>query len=716
MQGIRAFEKREFRVQDGIQILKILHVEDEASVLNLVKQWLSAATAPRFEVLQAESLDGAFQALQSEAVDCVLLNLTLPDSLGADTFISFHSRHPFLPVVIFSGTAAEQASLHCMQKGAQDYLLKGRVTESELVRSLCYAVHRKRAEENTIRKTQERLDELVHERTQELRRTNEILRSEMKERKRRNEEMRRVNRTLKILSAANLLIVSAKEEKQFLNDICRLIVDAGGFRLAWVGFAVQDEEKSVVPVAQAGYEDGYLDTLNVTWSEASERGRGPTGISTRTGRPVVCVNILKDPSFEPWRAEALRRGYASSVALPLNDGGDVTGTINIYSEDADAFHDEEVKLLEELAVDISFGVKTVRARSAHEQTMETLRETYVMLEAVLNSSPVGIAALDEEGRVKLWSHGAETMFGFAREEVIGNMLPIVPAENKDEHKILRERVLRGDGFSGKEVRRLRKDGTVLDISLSTAPLRDAKGKETGVVGVLLDITERKRATEALSQLNEQLRALAARLQSAQEEEAKRIAREIHDEMGQLLTGINIHLAYLEKTIKDDDEKRKMLEELEALQNLSTSLIQTVRRIASELRPSVLDDLGLVSAVEWQAQEFEARTKIKCRLELPGEDISLEAGKATALYRILQEALTNVARHSGAAKVDVTLEHRGARILLEVRDNGRGISGEKIRQNSLGILGMRERAALFGGVVELIGLEGQGTIVRAEMPC
>ena len=205
-----------------------------------------------------------------------------------------------------------------------------------------------------------------------------------------------------------------------------------------------------------------------------------------------------------------------------------------------------------------------------------------------------------------------------------------------------------------------------------------------------------------------LRALTARLQSIREEERKRVAREIHDDLGQSLTSIKIDLASLIRTLPPAAMTESIL-------RLVDQTIQSVRRIATELRPGILDDLGLVAAVEWAAEEFAARSGTKLRLDLPQEDLVIDQESATAIFRIFQETLTNVARHAEATEVEVRLGKEGDSIVLEVRDNGRGMNEELATAGSLGILGMRERALLLQGKLTIHSTPGIGTTVTVRIP-
>ncbi|MDZ7809625.1 MAG: EAL domain-containing protein [Arhodomonas sp.] len=193
------------------------------------------------------------------------------------------------------------------------------------------------------------------------------------ERKRAKEALLRFNRALRLQSAGNSELIHAKEESALLDAVCRLCVGLGGYSLAWVGFKQEDEAKSVQPVAQAGFEAGYLESVRISWSEEEGRGLGPTGRAIRTGEPQISQNISTDPSMTPWRDEACRRDYQSSIALPLKDSAGITfGALMIYANEPEAFDDEELRLLTELAGDLAFGIVTLRAQAQHRLAEERI--------------------------------------------------------------------------------------------------------------------------------------------------------------------------------------------------------------------------------------------------------------------------------------------------------------------------------------------------------
>jgi signal transduction histidine kinase len=228
------------------------------------------------------------------------------------------------------------------------------------------------------------------------------------------------------------------------------------------------------------------------------------------------------------------------------------------------------------------------------------------------------------------------------------------------------------------------------------------------------LTERKQAEEELRNSHDQLRNLAAHLRSAVEDERKSIAREIHDELGQELSLLQLELGLVESRLRAD--QKELRKRTKVMSKLIDSAIQTIQRISSDLRPTLLDNLGIGAAVEWQTKEFQRRTKIACEVSIIPPEIKLDQDRSTALFRILQEALTNIARHAHATSVTVVLAERNAGVELTVIDNGIGIVPERIADaRSFGLIGMRERVYQLDGTVTVTGTPREGTQVRVSIP-
>ena len=275
-----------------------------------------------------------------------------------------------------------------------------------------------------------------------------------------------------------------------------------------------------------------------------------------------------------------------------------------------------------------------------------------------------------------------------------------------------------DGYTI-DKRFLRKDGRVIDSTISVKCVRRADGSVDYFVAFLQDFTARKQAEQRIKVTNEQLRALSESLQRVREEESTRIAREIHDELGSALSGLKWDLEGLDRMIPesaDISQSSALREKIGAMQQRIHTTIDAVRRIASELRPSILDDLGLVEAMEWQAEQFQARTGIRTHLDSSLETVDLDVQQSTTVFRIFQEALTNVLRHSKATRVDIRVEKEPGWLSITIQDNGRGITDDqKSAAQSLGLLGMQERVRLAGGSIEISGEEGKGTVVTMRVP-
>jgi signal transduction histidine kinase len=240
-----------------------------------------------------------------------------------------------------------------------------------------------------------------------------------------------------------------------------------------------------------------------------------------------------------------------------------------------------------------------------------------------------------------------------------------------------------------------------------------EGKPT-VLSIARDITERKRVEEKLRKTGLRLRNLASHLQTIREEERTAIAREIHDELGQVLTVLKIQITLLSNKLREDQQELK--DKIISVSDMIDDTVEKVQRITAKLRPDILDELGLIPAIEWQAQEFQKVTGIKCSITVPGEELILNDEKSTAVFRIFQEALTNIMRHSKAKLISISIQKKKDLLLLKIKDNGVGVAEEQLKDfKSLGIIGMKERALILGGEVTIEGTPGKGTEVIVEIP-
>jgi PAS domain S-box-containing protein len=351
-----------------------------------------------------------------------------------------------------------------------------------------------------------------------------------------------------------------------------------------------------------------------------------------------------------------------------------------------------------------------------------LQESQRRFEGIVDSAMDAIISINEAQRVVLFNAAAERMFGCAAVEALGQPLErFIPARLRAVHRA-HVRAFAATGVTNRTMGKLgsltalRADGREFPIEASISQTEVGGDKLFTVI--LRDIAERQEAEEALSRSEAQLRALAARLQRAREEEAIRIARELHDQLGRCLTTIKMDITLIEQTVSAQlttQSIRSIQEKIPLMLEAIDETVQIVRKISTELRPGILDDLGLAAAIEWQAKDFQKRSGVLCILDITEEDLDVGREQATAVFRIFQEIVTNIARHSKAERAWIHLHAQEGMVVLEVEDNGVGISPEALSQcGGLGLLGMRERAAMFGGEVEIGGIPGKGMTVIVRM--
>ena len=337
------------------------------------------------------------------------------------------------------------------------------------------------------------------------------------------------------------------------------------------------------------------------------------------------------------------------------------------------------------------------------------------LGAIVDSAMDAILSVDEAQRVVLFNRAAEEVFGVRREQALGSALErFIPARFRGAHRGHVEQF----GRTGVTSRRmgdvttlwaLHADGHEFPIEASISQA-GAKGARYYTV-ILRDITRRKEYEDALKASQQELRELSARVLEAREEEKARIARELHDELGQLLTALKMDLGWLRERLPQDLQPRAA--EMSALLDRT---VTSTRRISADLRPMMLDDLGLPDAAAWLVDDFAKRSGVACRIDLPEEIPEVSKAVGTAVYRAIQESLTNIARHSGAKHAWVVLAVEDGAMQVEVEDDGRGIAPEDLaKARSLGLKGMRERIAFLGGSLEVARAPRGGTRLTFKVP-
>ncbi|NDP21930.1 MAG: PAS domain S-box protein [Paludibacter sp.] len=567
--------------------------------------------------------------------------------------------------------------------------------------------------------------------------------------------LRKLNQTLLALSKTNLAMSQLEDETEYLKQACNIVVEDTDFSMVWIGYAENDEAKTIRPMASAGFRPDYVEKIHLSWAE-SEFGHGPTGTAIRTGKMSMCNNMFTDPAFEPWREQALEHGFASSIVFPLAIGDEVFGAISIYSKVLESFLDVEIKMLLELAGDLALGIANIRLRTAHKLAEKALGESHnhlgelvrerthelqftndlLIKEINIRKQKEQNLKLTEEkyrtvadynydwetwlgpdGKYVYVSPSCESITGYSVDEFMKNSSLFFEITHPDDREMVESHA--SDSIKGivddcsKDFRIITKEGEERWIGHNCQPVYNAKGMFIGQRGSNRDITQRKKTERILIDSQRHLRELTQRMDIITEEERIRIAREIHDELGHLLTALKYDV---ESLINNTNLSEDLIKnELNGMISMIEALIDSVRKIATELRPGILDHLGLFPAIEWQISQFRLKNKINCEYAISEFDIDFDKNETTIIYRILQEIFTNITRHSKAKHVWVSIDKKDEYFILKVVDNGVGfVKNADSNTGSLGLMGMRERAMSIGGEIKIESELGKGTAIVFEL--
>jgi PAS domain S-box-containing protein len=486
-----------------------------------------------------------------------------------------------------------------------------------------------------------------------------------------------LRRVIKVIKGVNLAVQSCQSEQELLEECCRIIVCGAGYRLSWIGMAQDNNKQSVEPIQQCGFEEGYLETLNLTWSN-TERGKGPTGTAIRNNTPSICQDILNDPTYEPWRSEALKRGYASSIAIPLRSNNKVFGALNIYSAQADAFNKEESNLLENVADSLSHGIISMRLKGNTRKSEEKLRINEQWFRTIFEQAAVGVALIESEtGRfLRINAYYCE-MLGYTIEDLSGRKT-FQEITHPDDLKTDLENMsmlLSGEirEFS-MEKRYYHKDGSIVWVLLTVSPTWSIDEKPYTHIAVVQDITKRKNTDQELLE-SKHLAEMANRTKS---EFLAVMSHEIRTPLNAILGMSEIALEF-----NNDHEMSRIINVIDRAGKNLLTLIEDILDI-SKIESGQLTiknspvDLHELTHEAIEIQNHAAKKKwldLNCEIdpELPKQF----EGDHKRLRQILLNLLGNAVKFTEKGQIELKVSYSNQQSLLfSVLDSGIGIPKEK----------------------------------------
>jgi PAS domain S-box-containing protein len=542
--------------------------------------------------------------------------------------------------------------------------------------------------------------------------------------------LRKLNRTLRAMSNSNQAMVRATDETQYLYEVCTIIVKDCGHTMAWVGYARDDADKTVEPIAHAGREQSYLAAAQITWADLP-RGRGPVGTAIRTGRVSIFNNMLTDARFGPWESEASQRGFASSIALPLISGGRAFGALAIYSDEPTPFSDEEVQLLSELSADLAHGILSIRLRAAHARTTQALRESEERFRLLSTNSPDILAIQDRDLR---YAWAVNPPLGWTLEEMIGKTdRDLLDPEQFERIRALKQQVMDTGQEMHLELPLTNRAGKVSFFEGVYIPRRDAAGIVTGILCYFRDITSRKRTEELLHQANLELehrvadrtsqlaaanadlRAQMAAYERLEAELARRVeaervqmGMELHDNLCQQIAAAGMLASSLVKRLRERDPTLAAL--AERIGGTLTQAGDDAHRMARGLVPVEIEPAGLMMALTVLVRQTQEMQGVTCIFDCAAPVLVENATTAQYLFRIAQEAIHNAIKHGHARHIVVTLTTQPV-VSLRVHDDGVGIASAERRAPGSGLQIMAHRARVIGAELRVARAADGGTLVE-----
>ena len=718
---------------------QILVIEDDTAGFNLLKKYTGLAGLPAGDIVYVQSMQQVVDMKDAIMPVIVLLDLNLPDSTGLETFLTAHKLFPQASIIVLSAAEDTEAAMQALQAGAQDYLVKGDFDEKYLLKSIQYSIERKRGQLK-LEESNDRY-ESVFKATNDPLWDRNILTGEIYWNDKVNifgflqAERKNYSWWLANIHPEDIKKIISELNKCFESDLLqwtgnyRFRCMYGGYKYIFDrGYILRDKNNRPYRMI------GSMQDITELKKKEEELVNNEYHLRTILETEPECIKLIDKNG----RLQDMNR--AGLVMIEADNLAQVKGRHVVQMVDEPykkAFDELNKKVFEGESGTLQFEITGIKGTKkwlethavpfkdadgkiscllgitrniTEEKKVEfELRQSEEKYRSLVEQAGDAIALFDAAGKILEGNTGTAKLLGYTEEEFRQLSIHDVLFEEELKSNPVRFDLLQKGISTIKQRAMKRKDGSAVQTEIRAQLLPDGR-----FLAVIRDLSERKKAEEGLKESYSQIRRLSEHLQNVREEERISIAREIHDVLGQQLTVMKMDISSLSKKAAGGDEI--LQQKFKKLLALTDETINSARKISSDMRPSLLDDLGLVSALEYHSSEFEKSSGIKTKFVSEMSDVDFPANISTVLFRIFQESLTNIARHSKAAEVNASLTSVNGKLSMVISDNGKGFHLSEVKnKKTLGLLGMRERMEMMGGEYTISSEPGKGTVVQITIP-
>lgn len=512
-------------------------------------------------------------------------------------------------------------------------------------------------------------------------------------------EIQKLNRLYHFISEANESLLRVDNKQELFEQSCRIAVDLGGVTMAWVG--IINEEKSVKAVVWYGHEDGYLNSTEMSTDENDTLGKGPTGRAIRGRKYSFCNDIANDPLMVPWREEALKRRYYSSISYPILVNDKVKAVFTMYVSEVNYFNEKEITLLQKLVDNIAFTLDKIELKALREKAKFELAESEEKFRTLVEQSMVGVYILQDDNFIYV-NPGFEKISGYAKEELIGHM-SFEDLIHETDIETIRENY--DSGVSGEKItaqymlRLIHGSGELkhIEIILSTILFKN----KPAIIGTAVDVTGRIEEDKRIEQA----------IIDAQEKERLQIGMELHDNVKQILGASIMQLDILKHHLNDESAAFTMID---ALKKYNSEAVTELRRLSHQLAPSLDINQTLEDKITVLAANMNIANRLKIDIDVDTATGTLNNKTQLAFYRIIQEQLNNIVKYAKANQVTIKVKPSAQNIILSITDDGLGFDAT-MKKEGIGLENIRRRAGLLDGKAKIESAPGKGCLVIVEIP-